>query len=320
MTSADHSRVTGVKVKHRDGGGEETFNADLVIDVTERGSSTPKWLTQLGYDAPLEQEVKVRVGYATRIYRRVENSEKPLQCIMITPNAPQEKRGAILFPIEGDRWIVTTGGWHGDHAPADEAAFIDYLRNLPAPDIYDVISKAEPLSEIALYKYPSSRRLRYEKLRRFPEGFLVLGDAVASFNPIYGQRMSSAGLQVEALNDLLRQGTLQGVWRMFFRRVSRVVDLPWQLTVGEDFRYPETEGKRPTGIDLINRYIALGHRATHRDAVVYKQFLKVVHLLAAPTTLLQPRIMCRVLYAARPWDRSITKAVTYPSSAESLTI
>ncbi|MDX2141632.1 MAG: hypothetical protein SF123_26330 [Chloroflexota bacterium] len=298
VTDAERMRVTGVRVTHRDRGSEEVLPADLVVDVTGRASCTSKWLQQLGYEAPEEEAVKVRVGYATRLYRRVVDPACPPQSIFITPKTPNGKRGAILFPIEGDRWIVTVGGWHGDHAPADADGFTEYVRTIGASDIYDVIVRAEPLSDVLLYKYPASRRLRYERLKRFPEGLLVLGDAVASLNPIYGQGMSSAAKQVEVLTDVLKRGSLQGAWRGFFRRTAQVINQPWRVSVGEDFRYPETEGKAPFALYPVNYYIHLVHQATYRDVVVYRQFVRVMHLLAPAASLMYPHIMLRVLRCA----------------------
>jgi 2-polyprenyl-6-methoxyphenol hydroxylase-like FAD-dependent oxidoreductase len=296
VTDASRSRITGVKITHRAGEAvTETLEADVVVDACGRGSATPKWLVQLGYDAPEEQEVKVQFGYATRIYRRETDPSKQLKTLLISPTPPLGKRGCFMFPIEGERWIVTAGGWLGDHPPADETGFMDFIRSLPTSDIYDIICHAEPLSDITLHKFPSSRRLRYDKLNRFPDGYFVVGDAVASFNPIYGQGMSSAAMQVEVLDETLKQADLHEAWSTFFRRTAKVIDLPWQLAVGEDFRYPETEGKRPLGTNLINQYVARVHRATHHDPVVYRRFLNVMHLIAPPTSLLQPAIVWRVL-------------------------
>lgn len=300
LTNDNHSRITGIEVTRRSkDAASESIEADLIVDASGRGSATPKWLAQLGYPSPEEEEVNVRFGYATRTYKREGEYLQNPKVIMIAPTPPEGKHGAFMFPIEGGRWIVTAGGYLGDHPPSDEPGFTEFLRTLPAPDIYDVVRHAEPLSDIVIHKFPSSRRLRYDKLARFPDNYFVLGDAAASFNPIYGQGMSSAAMQVEALRDILKQPDLHDAWRVFFRRTAKIIDLPWQLAVGEDFRYPETEGKRPAGIDFINRYVARVHRATHRDRVVYVQFLKVMHLTASPMSLMQPHIMLRVLLAGK---------------------
>jgi 2-polyprenyl-6-methoxyphenol hydroxylase-like FAD-dependent oxidoreductase len=215
---------------------------------------------------------------------------------MVTPAAPAEKHGTFLFPIEGDRWIMTSAGYIGDHPPTDEAGLMEFLRNLPAKDVYNIIAETEPLTDIITYKYPASLRRHYEKLTDFPEGYLVIGDAVASFNPIYGQGMTSSAMQTRALDEALRgQSGLQGLWKTYFKKAAQVVDIPWQLAVGEDFRFPETEGVKPPMTDFLNSYVEKVHKATQRDPVVYAAFLRVMNLMAPPTSLMSPGIMLRVL-------------------------
>ena len=296
VTSPDKKQVIGVRLTKRSAeNNTEILQADLFVDASGRGSSTPKWLESLGYARPQETEVKARIGYSTREYRRIEKDVNKICVEMVSPAAPFEKHGTFLFPIEDDRWIMTSGGYVGDHPPTDEAGLLEFVRSLPAPDIFNIISKAEPLTEIITYKYPASLRRHYEKLKRFPEGFLVIGDAVASFNPIYGQGMTSASMQTRVLNDVLQQQpSLQGLWKSYFKQAAKVVDMPWQLAVGEDFRYPETEGTKPPFTDMINAYVEKVHKATQRDPVVHAQFLRVMNLMAVPTSLMSPRIMWRV--------------------------
>jgi 2-polyprenyl-6-methoxyphenol hydroxylase-like FAD-dependent oxidoreductase len=306
LASPDRQTITGVVLEQRNAGRTTDLSADLIVDAGGRGSRSPQWLVELGFDPPPTTEVKVDVGYATRLYRRDPADPRGQQWTLVTPDAPRETRFGGMFAVEGDLWIVSVGGWGGDHAPTDAAGFLNYVRALPAPDIYDVIARAEPLSEITPYKFPLSLRRHYEKLRRFPLGYLVLGDAIASFNPTYGQGMTSAALQVAELDRLLRsRTTLAGLAPAFFRRAARVVDIPWQLAVGEDFRFPTTHGQKPAGIDFLNRYVARVHRATLHDEVVGLAFLKVMNLMAPPASLFHPRLLWRAL---RPPPRAARRA------------
>ena len=279
---------------------------DLIVDCSGRGSRSPQWLADLGYAAPTESEVKVNVGYATQIFRRDPADPRSKEWMLITPEAPRETRFGGMFPIEGDRWVVSMGGWAGDHAPTDSQGFMDYARAMPAPDIYNVMSQSEPLSEVTPYKFSSSLRRHYEKLSRFPQGYLVLGDAVCSFNPTYGQGMTSAAMQASALDELLtqRRGRLDGLAATCFKQAAQSVDTPWQLAVGEDFRFPQTTGPKPAGVDLLNRYVALVHRATLVDEEVGRAFAKVMNLMAPPTSLMAPRILLRVYRANRQMNSS----------------
>ncbi|GJL62493.1 MAG: FAD-binding monooxygenase [Nitrospirales bacterium] len=297
VTNNDRTQVLGVHaVTGNDGEKETTIGANIVVDAAGRGSSAGKWLESVGFDRPQEDEVKVGVGYATRLYRRRPNDLVGARLVMISPTPPRQKHMSFLFPVEHDRWIVSAGGWFGDHPPTEESAYLEFIRRLPVSDIYDVVSRAEPLSDVFTYKFSSSLRRRYEKLTRFPEGYLVLGDAIASFNPIYGQGMTSAAMQVQVLDSVLHQEpNLTGLWQKFFQRIAKVVDIPWQMAACEDFRYPEAVGKKPALTDLTNAYLAKVHRATHHDPVVYSQFLKVMNLMAPPSSLMHPKIVWRVL-------------------------
>jgi 2-polyprenyl-6-methoxyphenol hydroxylase-like FAD-dependent oxidoreductase len=304
--TADQARVAGIEIERRDqAGAGEVLAADFIVDCTGRGSRTPQWLAELGYAAPAESEVKVNVGYATQIFRRTPQDAHSEDWLLITPEAPRETRFGAMFPIEGDRWIVSMGGWAGDHAPTDPAGFLEYARTMPTPDIYNLMRTAEPLTEIYPHKFNSSLRRHYEKLVRFPTGYLVLGDAICSFNPTYGQGMTSAAMQAAALDDLLTQrgGQVDGIAPIFFKRAAKVVDTPWQLAVGEDFRYPQTTGPKPAGIDLLNRYVAAVHRATLVDPEAGRAFAKVMNLMAPPTSLMAPGMMVRVWRANRQLRR-----------------
>ncbi|MFN8348728.1 MAG: FAD-dependent monooxygenase [Spirosomataceae bacterium] len=296
LTSSDQQQIIGVEIEK----GEQTQQmlADLAVDATGRGSRTPQWFKEMGYEAPEVSEVKVNVGYTTRTYKRDPDDSLGRDWMLYTPQAPEETRFGGMFPVEGDKWVLTVGGWHGDHAAKDEKGFMEFVKNLPHPLFYKIASYSEPLSEVIPFKFPFSLRRHYEKLDRFPTGYLVLGDAITSFNPIYGQGMSSAALQAEALDKVLQQNPLpEQLWKSYFKEITPIVDMIWQLATGEDFRFVETIGKRPPGISLINKYVAKVHKASLSDEVVCKAFLYVMGLLKPPTSLFHPRIFWRVMTA-----------------------
>ncbi len=312
LSTDAHDQIIGVQVSRQNNKKEtETLQADLVVDAGGRGSHSPKWLTELGYDKPQEDIVTCGVGYATRLFKRNPNEAGSQDWVLITPDAPRERRVGTALPIEGARWIVSLGGWHGDHAPADEAGFVAFAKSLPASDIYDIVSTCTPISDIIVNKFPASQRRRYEKLTRFPEGYLILGDAACSFNPLYGLGMTTAALQASELDKLLRErdGKIEGIARPFFKRIERIIDIPWQMTTAEDFRFPETEGKKAPGTDFINAYVAQVHRSSHHDPVVGAAFLRAMNLIEAPTSLFRPHIMWRIC-------RSLLVKPTVPKPAQ----
>lgn len=294
LTNPEKTRVLGVNATRRaENNTPETIEADLVVDTSGRGSATPKWLESLGYERPPQGEVKINIGYSTQIYRRTDPDPS---VEMISASAPAETGGVFLFPIEDDRWIMTAGGMAGVYPPADRAGLMEFVRKMPVPTIYDIVSQAEPIGEIITHRYPSSLRHDYHKLTRFPEGYLLMGDAVASFNPVYGQGMTSCAMQSRVLDETLQQPDQQNLWKPYFKRLSRIVDLLWEMTVREDFRFPTTQGPKLPFTELINAFVVKAHQATQRDTVVYAQFIRVTNLMAPVSSLLTPEMLWRVLF------------------------
>jgi 2-polyprenyl-6-methoxyphenol hydroxylase-like FAD-dependent oxidoreductase len=299
----DYTRVTGVSLVYRDA--EERaadVAADLVVDASGRGSRAPQWLTSLGYGRVEETSVKVDVGYATRIYRRPSDLPLDWKLLLVYPTPPHERRGGLVFPIENDCWMVTLAGRLGEYPPNDEAGFLEYARSLPEPSLYEAIKEAEPVTPIVTYKYAANRWRHYERMARLPEGFVILGEAVCSFNPIYGQGMSVAALEAKMLDaclrDQQRRGTrndLAGFPQRFQQAIVKVVKVPWMLATGEDFRYPATEGKRPFGMRLLHWYTRRVNELTASNLLVTGRFYEVLHLLKPPTALFDPRIVWAVL-------------------------
>jgi 2-polyprenyl-6-methoxyphenol hydroxylase-like FAD-dependent oxidoreductase len=297
-------RVAGVRA-HPRGEPATELHADLVIDASGRGSRTPAELQACGFARPEETNVRIDVGYATGIFR---TPEAPRDWKMLYVIArPPAKRGALILPLEpdagGNRWMATVVGMHGDHPPGDAAGFLEFARSLPAPDIYEALKRAEPLSEIVRYGYAASRRRHYEKLRRFPEGLLVLGDALCSFNPIYGQGMSAASMYADVLAQCLQeQGGRDGLWRNFFSRAARVADMPWQLATGEDFRFRETIGPRSPILRFLQWYTGKVLIACGRDELIAERFYEVMHLLKPPSAVFSPDVIWRLIRPIKPVD------------------
>lgn len=304
----DNSRVTGVHLRHRNGEcSEEELAADLVVDASGRGSQAPQWLLSLGYEHVRESRVKIDIGYASRIYRRPRGLSLDWKVLVIYPTPPDGKRAGYVVPIEDNCWIVSLTGWLRNYPPSDEAGFLDYARSLPESSLYEVIKDAEPLTAIAAHRFPANQRRHYERMSRFPEGLIILGDAVCSFNPIYGQGMTTAALEASILHECLRQqqrshirGHVAGLAQHFQKAIAKVVDGPWLLATNEDFRYPETEGHRPPGMHLLNWYTGRLHELVSSYHVATLRFYEVLHMLKHPIALFDLRILFAVLFKSRP--------------------
>ena len=281
-------RVIGLRI------GGQTLPADLVVDATGRGSRTPQWLESMGYQKPPEEAVQIGLSYTTRFFRR-RLADLGGDMAVIIPPTPHGKRGGVMLAQEGDRWTVTLMANFGPCAPEELEGFIEFARTLPAPYVHEVVKKAEPLGEAATARFPASIRRRYEALERFPAGYLVAGDAMCSFNPIYGQGMSVAALEAVELEKCLSayNGDLA---KTFFRRAAKVVDIPWSIAVGNDLRIPEAVGPRTPAVRFVNWYMSKLHKAAHSDPVPALAFHRVGNLLAPPPSVMHPRVALRVLW------------------------
>lgn len=289
----DRGRVTGVQVALRDGSHEvETISADLVVDASGRGSCSPAWLETLGYAKPREEQIKVNIGYKTRLYRRKPEDLHGKAGAIIAACRPDWRFGVILAQ-EGERWTVSLGGYFDNEVPSDDFGFIEFARNLPKREIFDVIKDAEPLSPVLTYNFSTNQRRYYEELSRFPEGFVVYGDALCSFNPVYGQGMTVACTEALALRECLAKGS-EKIGRRFFRAAGRLIDIPWQVAVGSDLQHERVEGKRTVQVRFVNWYISKLFQSANRDPVLATKFLEVINLMKAPSTLLAPAAALRV--------------------------
>jgi 2-polyprenyl-6-methoxyphenol hydroxylase-like FAD-dependent oxidoreductase len=293
---ADGNRVTGVRVlRRRDGSAEEVLDADLVVDATGRAGQALRWLDELDHPRPPQEEIHVGVAYATRHIRLPEGALGPDRIVVVGPQ-PGRLSGMYLAEQEHGWWILTVFGYLGNEPARDPGGFAAFMRAVAPPDLAAVLEQAEPLTEVVTHRLPSSLRRRYERLRRFPEGFLVFGDAICSFNPIYGQGMTVAALQAAALRDELRHRRLDAL--RFFRGAAAPVGDAWDLATGSDLSLPEVPGPRPRKVRVLNAYVERVLRAAEHDPAVSRAFLRTIGMLDRPPSLLRPAVAARVARAS----------------------
>jgi 2-polyprenyl-6-methoxyphenol hydroxylase-like FAD-dependent oxidoreductase len=208
-----------------------------------------------------------------------------------------------MFPVEGNRWVLTLIGAAGEWPPTEEAAFEEFAASLRSPMLADAIRAAEPVSPIWGHRNTTNRWRHYEKLA-MPGRLLSIGDSLCAFNPVYGQGMTVAAMEVEVLRTLLQgcrsQGDLPHVLRGAQKAIAAKIKGPWMLATGSDLRYPSTVGAAQTPVDrLVNRYLDRVIAAVADDEVVNAAFLRVLNLIDEPSALFSPKVALRVLRPRR---------------------
>ncbi|NJL62314.1 MAG: FAD-dependent monooxygenase [Methylacidiphilales bacterium] len=311
LLADSQQNVTGVKLRILKGKEHGTTNeteqsANLVVDASGRNSQIPKWLTAMGYAPPEETKINSFLGYASRWYEYTESLQPGMKGAMIVSQAPDRKRGAVWFTVEGNRLVLTLAGIAKDYPPTDEAGFLEFAKSLRSQQLDstgasryldDFIADAKPISPIYGYQNTENCRRHYEKLSHFPNGLIVLGDAFCCFNPVYGQGMTVAALEAVTLDRCLQQHLAKGGNASYLphfshtlhRKLSKTVDVPWMMATGEDFRWQSTEGGKQNFIDRIMQYytdqIIL---AGAENPKMHQLFIEVFHLTKPPTAFSIP--------------------------------
>jgi 2-polyprenyl-6-methoxyphenol hydroxylase-like FAD-dependent oxidoreductase len=298
----DGGRVTGVRVVCRRTGEPATLSADLVVDATGRGARTPTWLESLGYGRPHEDRVAMQLTYASQPLRMP--TDAPHELAFLVGVVPGRPRGAGLFHCENDTWLFTVMGVAGQEAPCDLAGMCEFVKDFAPAHLLAAVRGAEPIGEPVRHKMPCSRWRRYDEMHRFPDGLLVIGDAICSFNPAYGQGMTVAAVEALALRDCLSRGTEDLAWR-FFHAAAAPIRQAWQLSTTPDLALPEIHGAPPLTARLFNRYVDRILAAAESDTAVADQFIRVTSLLDPATRLLSPGMIWRATRAKR---HAVTRA------------
>jgi 2-polyprenyl-6-methoxyphenol hydroxylase-like FAD-dependent oxidoreductase len=307
LANASRTEVAGVSVRFRDRHNPgnihtENLNAELVVDASGKVSKTPQWLKSLGYEPPQETAINAFVGYASRIYK-CSGKLSDTAPVFVSLGPPLRTRGGAIFPIEGNRWLVSVAGGDRDYPPTDEAGFVEFARSLPTPTIYHAIKDAEAITPVYSYRGTENRLRHYERLPRYPENLIIIGHAVCAFNPIYGQGMTVAALDAQMLDKCLQkqrerypEGDLTGFARQFQQKLAKLHTIPWTFAISQDSRYPGSEGAK---LNLATRltidYMDLVLKVLVRDAKVCQAFLEVLHMIEPPAVLFHPSIAVKAI-------------------------
>ncbi len=279
----------------------ECLPADLVVDATGRSSRLGVWLEMAGWRAPAMERLRMDLGYATAQFAR--GAELPgLRALtsLASPapaGAPQPDTAAMA-EVEGDRWMVVLAAYAERRPTRDPVEFLARCGAIAAPPVCEVVARAEMLTPLSVHRVPDSRRRDFLGLPRFPAGLVAVGDAVASFNPVYGQGMAAAALHASCLSAYLRSGAgAEEPARGYFERLRVVVDAAWNLATLGDLAQPHVNGPYPPGYRAAHWYSTLLTRATMTDAEVNRRFLDVVNMREHPRLLTRPGTLVRVAKA-----------------------
>ncbi|MEU9132512.1 FAD-dependent monooxygenase [Kitasatospora sp. NPDC048540] len=296
----DGAAVTGVRLRARGAAEDEVTElpAELVVDAAGRSSGMPGWLAAAGLATAPEERVDPGVAYSSRLFHRPAGADPDQPAVYLQTKAPDQPRFGVLLPVEGGRWLVTVGGMRGAEPAPGEAGFAAALDALRDPILRDLLVDAEPAGEVRGFRPGPGVRRHYE--RSAPEGLVAVGDAACTFNPVYGQGISTAVFGARALREAVRaHGIGRAGAREARRKVAAAAADAWLMSSSEDVRFPATEGG-PSGaaVRIQHRYLDRVIARAAVDEKVCAAFVAVMGLTEAPTTLFHPKVLWPVLRGA----------------------
>jgi 2-polyprenyl-6-methoxyphenol hydroxylase-like FAD-dependent oxidoreductase len=286
-------RVTGVVTE------DGTLAADLVVDATGRAGNPKQWLEAGGFGPLEEASLEIGTGYASALFKKPEGWKSRIDSIAVFPAAP-DSRGGFIFSIEGGRMLCSLGGRYAEAPSGDPAAWMEFARTLCQPDIYEWISQCERLTPIKVFRAPVSRWRHYERLQRFPQGLLPVGDAVAHVNPLRGQGMTLASEHVRHLGEVLAERaaageSLDGICRPYFQRIHEFTKMVWEGLETYEFTYATTKGDRPADIDGRIAFSKALRQLMITDAQAHRLMVEITQMVTPPSELPRSGVVDRVM-------------------------
>ncbi len=294
VATPDRRRVTGARVFSRNDGAELELTADVVMDAMGRGAHTPALLEGLGYGRPLEDHIVMHTNYVSQLLRIPAGTLSEM-LVDIGP-APDRPAGMFLSGYENDTWMFTVFGMVGHQPPRDLAGMLSFAEEYCPAHLIAAVRAAAPIGDVAHHHMPSSQWRRYDKMSRLPDGLLVCGDAICSFNPIYGQGMTIAALEAVALQACLRRGDTN-LPRRYFRASAKPIGVAWQMVASLDLAFPAVVGQRSRWLRVATWLVDWALTASESDPVVAVRFFRVNSLIDAPIRLLHPTFIWRAVVA-----------------------
>lgn len=285
-----NSSISGVTVEKD--GKEKTISADLVVDATGSGSNAFRWLSNVGEQIPQSDRVRAGQWYVSTIFERPIEYADSNDFWLTFPNPP-DTRGGLISPIGNNKWYVSLSGRVTDKPPKTVEEVKAYAATLgDSSAIASLIQNAKPRTAPNLFRKTTATMRRYDQVDEPLAGFLPIGDAIASLNPLFGQGMSVASQQARELDNLLteqRQGSLDlpELTAKYLGRAVVAAQSAWDL--GKIVDQTISGSADAGGL----RFEALA-KLIQEDPELHKLYVGIWHLIEPTSALQAPDIQDRL--------------------------
>lgn len=311
----EDGRAVGIEVEDLDTTELRVIRGDLIVDASGRPSAAPDWFAAAGYPKPKEEVIDAGWGYATTYVRLPEDFDPGWGMLYIGPtvSGPDKAatRGASMWLQEDNLMVVTAQGCSGDIPPTDVDGFMDYISSFGSDEFKELIEKYGHVTEIEGWQNTSNRLRDWAALADRPENFVLIGDAAAAFNPIYGQGMTLAARGALTLRNSLTdfraknspESGLNGFAGTFQADLQKIIEPSWLFSTTADFGIP---GVTVDGVpreviatpesEYGDRLLAL---ATEDESIA-RRFQETVHMVRSTEWMGEDEVRDRIV---SDWDR-----------------
>jgi 2-polyprenyl-6-methoxyphenol hydroxylase-like FAD-dependent oxidoreductase len=277
--AAHSQQVTGALVVNRETRIEQTLDADLVVDAMGRSARTPAFLDHLGYGRPPVERSLANASYSSQLIR-IPTGLIDEKMTFVVPE-PERQTGGAFSVYEHDVWIFTVARLAGNEPPDNLAEMIELAKQFAPAAVVSALQQGQPVGDVAVFRYPGGTWRRYDKMSRFPTGFLVFGDAICSTNPIYGQGMTVAALEAASLRECLAEAN-GDLSRRFFDATARHVGPLWSSNQFNDIYMANGNGQQSIPRELLDfREEVLA--AAERSPALTEKLFRAMNLIDPPT-------------------------------------
>ena len=294
-------RVDGLRVRSADNR-DDVVHADLVVDCTGRLSHTREDLLAGGYEAADESKLRIGISYTSALFETPGSFSNEYGLLAIQPKAPL-KRGAFIAKAEGGRWLVSLHTRFEKELPSSHDEMSAFARDIETPEAANFLGGAKIQGPVRSYRKLEASWRRYDKAQRFPDRLLVLGDAMTSFNPIFGQGMSIAWLQASALDQLLQarsegQRGLSGLGIEYFPLAAQISREAWNGSTLIDSEYEDVTGDRRPGNEQRLLYMRALRTLLKEDPELHADYIGAGQLIVPNSVLTREDRKARIMAAA----------------------
>ncbi|WP_051620480.1 FAD-dependent oxidoreductase [Paenibacillus sp. UNC451MF] len=328
VSNSDHTTVTGIQVRERRHQGQQsTLAADMVFDASGRSSKLSAWLEEMGYDVPTPDFLKVDLGYSTRRYKlpsHLTHLADEWDAIVMAGQPTNGTFAGCFSFIENNVAEMLLYRPGGHFPPTDAQEFEQAIAGLPNPIISDILQQLEPLTPPRGFRVPKLYRQHYERMQQWPAGLLVLGDAFCIYDPIFGQGMTVAAIEAEALEGCLKQHWNEPqphFEQRVLQKIQEVIEPAWWLNCANDLQWEGVEYISAEPLKEISwgqKYmdLYLKHATTTQDWKLYGLYWAVNTLSISPSEIMKPQMVTTVLNASEEGKQLLAELNLYGNSLE----